>query len=108
MFASLLDEWMLFNNENLHSDEDLKFVKDQRFLFCSIYELYLWIDNNDLSTKVKSTITKFINILINEEVVPTDEIKKVANNTDFAKSLDDRVALNTLNEIANLVSNLKP
>lgn len=108
MFAGLLEERMFFNNENLHSDADIKFVKDQRILFLSIYELYLWLDNNDLSPKAKSTINKFINMLINGEFIPKDEIKKVKENTDFAKSLEDKVALNTLNEISNLIADLQP
>ena len=98
----------MFNNENLHDDKDIKFVKDQRNLFFTIYELYLWMDNHDLSIKVKSTINKFVNMLINEEEIPTDEIKTVLENTDFAKSLEDKVALNTLNEISNLISNFQP
>ena len=108
MFSGLLEERVLFNNENLHADTDDKFVKDQRNLFFTIYELYLWMDNHDLSTKVKSTINKFVNMLINDEEIPTDEIKTVLERTDFAKSLDDKVALNTLNEISNLISDFQP
>lgn len=108
MFSGLLEERVFFNNENLHADIDDKFVKDQRNLFFTIYELYLWMDNHDLSTKVKSTINKFVNMLINDEEIPTDEIKTVLERTDFAKSLDDKVALNTLNEISNLISDFQP
>lgn len=108
MFSGLLEERVMFNNENLHDDKDIKFVKDQRNLFFTIYELYLWMDNHDLSIKVKSTINKFVNMLINEEEIPTDEIKTVLENTDFAKSLEDKVALNTLNEVSNLISNFQP
>lgn len=108
MFTGLLEERMVFNNEFLHSEEDIKFVKDQQLLFCSIYELYLWIDNNDLSPKVKSTIIKIINILLNDEEVPQEQLKIINKNCDFAKSLEDKVALNTLNEIVNLVAKSIP
>lgn len=108
IFAGLLEERMLFNHENLHKDQDLKFIKDQRNLFFTIYELYLWIDNNDLSQKTKSTINKFINLMINEEIVAKDEVKKMVEFTEIATSLEDKVALNTLNEISNFIYLQKP
>lgn len=107
MFSGLLEERMLFNNENLHSDPDVKFVKYQRVLFLTIYELYLWMDNTDLSTKTRAYLNKYVNRLINEEEVSPNEVKGLIQNPEIAKSLEDKVALNTLNEISNLIYDLR-
>ena len=104
-FTHTLENRMVFNNKYLKSEADVKFIKEQRILFFSIYEFYLWIDNNDINQKIKSKLIKIINSLLNEDEVSINTINVIKTEFSSNITMEDNIALNTLDEIIKQIYN---
>lgn len=110
LITTMIEDRLKLNNQESHSDQGINWLKHQRRIACTLYELYGWIVRNGITEKNVEAVSSRIDLLMDRSV-DADTLSKTADALDahihIMPRIEDRMVASMILDVTEEMKALK-